>query len=101
MTELEVTCVVRRGNTHESISHLGGPAGGGWRWPTQQVIAAIRAGTHTFYTLLDSRRAELHVAGETSRYVRTMVDGKWTNQLLRLQGCSVKLVARSRSRLLA
>lgn len=90
MADVRVSCVNKpmRQNTHDAITHLGGD---GWRWPRQQVIDSIRAGTNTFYTLANGRRAEVGVVdGPTGPYVRTRADGVWTNNLLDLTECPIQ-----------
>lgn len=85
MAELRATCVTRTGTTHETITHLGGPANGGWKMTKQQVIDSMR--THTFYTEVDGKRADLHVVKGNPDYVQTIADGRWTNNLLALPRC--------------
>ena len=90
MADVRVTCINKqpRNNPHEGITHLGGTAGGGWRWPRQQVIDSIKAGTNTFHTLVGGNRAEVGVVdGPNGPYVRTHADGKWNDNLLSLPEC--------------
>jgi hypothetical protein len=72
-------------NDHPSITHLGGP---GWRWTKAEVVASINAGTNTFYTFVEGKRADLHVVKGNPPYVQTAADGKWTNNLLALPACT-------------
>lgn len=72
-------------NPHEGITHLGGP---GWQWTQKQVIASIEAGTNTFYTRIQGRRAEVGVVqSPTGKYLRTHADGIWNDCLLTLAEC--------------
>jgi hypothetical protein len=87
MADVQVTCVTKTGTTHESITHLGGTAGGGWKWTKQQVVNSINDGTNTFYTLVDGKRANLHVVKNNPDYVQTVADGQWSNNLLALPRC--------------
>jgi hypothetical protein len=90
MADVQVTCIKKqpRDNTHEGITHLGGPGGGGWQWTRQQVIDSINAGTNTFFTFVDGRRANIGVIqGPNGPYVRTHADGQWTDNLLALDEC--------------
>lgn len=86
-TQVEVTCVSRQPlqNPHTGITHLGG---GARRWETDEVIQAIRAGTHNFYTLSDGIRADVCVYdGPFSSYLRTRVAERWQDSLLVLAEC--------------
>ncbi len=90
MADVQVTCINKqpRQNPHEGITHLGGSAGGGWRWTRQQVIDSIKAKTNTFYTNVDGVRADVAVVNVPNcDYVRTHADGKWNDNLLALAEC--------------
>lgn len=89
MADVRVTCINKRDrdNTHEGITHLGGSQ---WRWTRAEVIKSIENGTNTFYTMKDGKRADVKVVdGENGKYVRTVADGKYTNNLLSLTECPV------------
>jgi hypothetical protein len=60
MADSQVTCINKqpRTNTHEGITHLGGP---NWKWTRQDVIASIEAKTNTFFTLVGGKRANVEV----------------------------------------
>ena len=74
-----------RMDPHEGIRHLGGS---GWRWTRSQVIDSIEAGTNTFFTMVNGKRAEVGVVnGRTGKYVRTHADGQWNDNLLALPEC--------------
>ncbi len=87
MADAQVTCISKqpRMDTHEGITHLGGQ---NWRWTRQQVIDSINAGTNTFYTLANGRRADVGVVqGPFGPYLRTHADGQWNDNLLALPEC--------------
>jgi len=84
---LQVTCITKpnRDSTHEAITHLGGV---GWYSSKADVIAAIEAGTHSFYTNVSSRAAWVRVReGKNGKFVQTVSDGQWSNNLLALPDC--------------
>jgi hypothetical protein len=84
---VQVTCVskVDRASDHEGISYLGGS---GWKWTRAQAVAAIEAGTHAFFTSVGGKTAWLRVRqGRYSKYVQTVSDGQWSNNLLALAEC--------------
>lgn len=87
MSDIHVTCITKpsRDSKHEAISHLGGP---GWKWTSAQVIAAIEAKTHTFFTRVNGNRGNIGVVnGATGKYLRTYADGRWNDNLLSLPEC--------------
>ena len=88
MADVQVTCINKqpRDNTHEGITHLGGPS---WRWTRKQVIDSIEAKTNTFYTLVAGNRGNIGVVnGQNGKYLRTYADGKWNDNLLSLPECN-------------
>lgn len=91
MADVLVNCINKtpRDNTHEGITHLGGPGGGGWKWTRAQVIASIEAKTNTFFTRVGEVRADIEVIdGANGKYLRTRADGTLNDNLLSLQECS-------------
>lgn len=87
MADVQVTCINKepRLNPHEGITHLGGP---NWWWTRAQVIANIRAGIDTFFTLANGRRADVGIVnGVNGPYLRTYADGIWNDNLLALPEC--------------
>ena len=98
MSDVQVTCITKPHpqSPHEHITHLGNPrsTNGGWLWPREQVIASIDAKTNTFFVIdpLTGQRANIGVVRETGKapYVRTYADGKWNNNLLSLNQCSLQ-----------
>jgi len=90
MADVLVTCINKlpRDNTHEGITHLGGPGGGAWKWTRAQVIQSIKTGSNTFYTDVNGKRANIGVvAGPHGEYLRTHADGVWNDNLLALPEC--------------
>lgn len=88
MSDVQVTCINKqpRNDTHQGITHLGGP---GWKWSRQQVIDSINGRTNTFYTQVGGRRADIGVRdGPNGQYVQTHADGQWNNNLLALPECA-------------
>lgn len=87
MADAQITCINKphRESKHESITHLGGAT---WRWPRQQVIDSINAGTNTFYTMVNGKRANIGVIdAPNGQYVRTYADDVWNDNLLALPEC--------------
>lgn len=90
MADVQVQCINKqpRENPYEGITHLGGKAGGGWKWTRQQVIDSINDKSNTFYTLVDGNRGNIGVVeGPNGPYLRTYADGKWNDNLLSLPEC--------------
>jgi len=87
MADVQVQCINKdpRDNRHEGITHLGGT---GWKWTRTQVIQSIESGSNTFFTFVNSKRAEVAVVdGPSGKYVRTHADGYWNDNLLALMEC--------------
>lgn len=84
MADLQVTCIEKQPlqNPFQGITHLGGRD---WRRERDEVAEAIEAGTDSFYTVVNGRRAEIRVVnGPFGRYVRSYADGRWNDTLLAL-----------------
>lgn len=87
MAQVRVTCINKqpRNDPYEGITHLGGA---GWKWSRDDVIASIRAGTNTFYTLVGVNRGDIGIVeGPNGPYLRTYADGLWNDNLLSLPEC--------------
>ena len=87
MADAQVTCINKqpRDNPYEGITHLGAST---WKWTRQQVIDSINAGSNTFFTLVQDRRADIGVVnGPHGPYLRTHADGVWNDNLLALGEC--------------
>ena len=90
MPDVIVTCINKtpRTNPYEGITHLGGPGGSGWKWTREQVIQSMNAGTNSFYTSVNGKRADIAVVnGPLGQYLRTHADGSWNDNLLALPEC--------------
>jgi len=84
---IQITCINKpnRNSDHEAIENLGR---GVEKWPQQTVVTAIDYRTHRFYTLVNGVRAWLETRqGRYRRYVQTVADKKWQNNLLHLPEC--------------
>ncbi len=94
MAHVQVTCITKPHplSPHEHITHIGNPRAG-WKWPREQVIQSIDAGTNTFFVLdpYTGKRSEVGVFRSTGRapYLRTHADGDWNDNLLSLNQCPI------------
>jgi hypothetical protein len=92
MPDCEITCITKPHpqSPHEHITHVGNPSVP-WKWPRENVIESIEAGTNTFYVLdmRTGRRADVRVVRPVGRpaYLQTVADGDWSNNLLALAQC--------------
>ena len=87
MADVQVRCITKkdRNSSHEHITHLGGE---NWKWTRSEVIVSIENKTNTFYTYVNSKRADVRVVnGANGKYVRTYADGDWNDNLLALVEC--------------
>lgn len=86
MADRKVNCTTKSNKSHESITHLGGS---GWFSTKEQVIVDIDYGVHTYFTLVNNKRADVKVVREAGKapYLRTVADGYYTNNLLELPDC--------------
>jgi hypothetical protein len=87
VADARITCInkIPRNDTHHGITHLGG---NGWKWTRQQVIESIEAGSNTFYTQVNGKRADVGVVSdEHGKYLRTHADGYYNDNLLALPEC--------------
>ena len=87
MASNQVLCINKqpRNNTHEGITHLGG---NGWKIRRDEMIAFIRSGAHSFFTMVNGKRADVAVVeGPNGPYVRTHADGYYNDNLLALYEC--------------
>jgi hypothetical protein len=90
MAEYQVTCINKqpRNDTHEGITHIGGS---GWRLTRAEAVAHVRAGTHSFFTNVNGKRAEVGVP-ENTDYLRTHADGYYSNDLLAFQNAPDRIL---------
>lgn len=85
--EREVTCIRTqpRLDRHKGITHLGGK---GWLMTRWQMTASIESGGGVYYLRVNGTRASIQVsAGDGEPYLRAVVDGQWTDDLLALPEC--------------
>jgi hypothetical protein len=60
-----------------------------WKITQQQAIDYIEGREHTFYTMVNGRRANVIVAVHNcNKYIKTENDGEQPNNLLSLPECS-------------
>jgi hypothetical protein len=92
--DLQIDCINKsdRQNPHERILYVGGYNTGAttrWKISQQQAIDYIERGEHTFYTMVNGRRANVIVALHNgNKYIKTVNDGDQPNNLLSLAECS-------------
>ena len=88
---IKITCVRFRGETvaHTHISHVGGPAGGGWLMPTSQAMRTIESGTNEFYMAgEDGSRVKIEIEqGPRRKHLRARRGDVWCDDLLNLPVC--------------
>jgi Protein of unknown function (DUF3892) len=89
MADVHITCIDKRpgDNSHDGVTHLGTATR---KWTQQQVIIWINAKEHTFYTMKDGKRSDIHVYDDKQGppHLQTYTDDKWTPDLLALPQCS-------------
>lgn len=92
--DLQIDCINKtdRYNPHERIMYVGGYNPGAttrWKITQQQAITYIENGEHTFFTLVNGRRANVIVARHNgNKYIKTESDGEHPNNLLSLPECA-------------
>ncbi len=87
MADLQVTCVktLYPGTENRHIYWLGGPQ---FSKGVSEVIADIKYGWHTYYTLVFGRRANLEVGSDGyTEWVQTVPDYFTPNNLYSLPSC--------------
>ena len=85
MADAQIMCVTKSAPSHEAII---GAGGANWWWTVDQIIESIDAGTNTFFTMDALGRADVRtVRGPTRKYIRTVRDGRPTDNLLQLPPC--------------
>lgn len=95
MADRQVTCIVKPNvnSPHEHITHLGNSSVP-WYLTRAQVIADIDSGTHTYFVkdALNGKRADVRVVREAGKvpYLRTVADGRYTDNLLSLSQCPIR-----------
>ena len=95
MADRQVTCITKPNvnSAHEHITHLGNMTVP-WYLPRAQVIADIESRTHTYFVRdsINGKRADVIVVREPSKlpYLRTIADGRLTDNLLSLNQCPIR-----------
>ena len=95
MADHQITCITKPHphSAHEHITHLGNPSAN-WTETREQIIRYIDAGTHTFFVKdsINGKRADVRVVREHGKapYVRTVADGRYTDNLLSLNQCPLR-----------
>lgn len=92
--DLQISCINKtdRYSQHERVSYAGGlsPNGTRWRYSQQQIVAFIDSKMHSFYTMVNGRRANVITATHNgNKYIKTENDGDQPNNLLSLSECSI------------
>jgi Protein of unknown function (DUF3892) len=89
MADVHMTCIDKRpgDDSYNGITRLGTATR---KWTQQQVIIWINAKEHTFYTMKDGKRSDIHVYDDKQgpHHLQTYTDDKWTHDLLALPQCS-------------
>jgi hypothetical protein len=94
MTDYRVDCINKpdRFNTHEHITHVGGPnpeGAGRWKDTTEKVVAFIESQQHRFYTKEGNSSAWIGVRTSAAgrKFLQTHADDVWKDNLLALPEC--------------
>ena len=90
----QVSCInkTNRNDPHERIHSIGGkyPDGRRWRVSQSDAIRFIEGRSHSFFTLVNGRRANVIVAAHNGhKYIKTENDGVHPNNLLALNECPI------------
>lgn len=93
MDNYEIKCINKphHSSPHEHITHVGGE---GWHRTSEDIIKLINDKRANFYVRDPYSQAVVWVAVVTQTgkrsYLRTHADGKWTDNLLSLNECSIR-----------
>lgn len=90
--DVQVQCINKRDrqSPHERIKSIGGVRTDGVRWKLgeDEAIAGMKAGTWTFFTNVNNRRANVRIGHHLGHeYLTTEPDGQQPNNLLALPEC--------------
>jgi hypothetical protein len=84
---LQVTCITTSDllTGHEAITAIGGAT---FYTSKQEAIRNIESRTHSYYTSVNGKRAEVGVReGANGKFLQTYADGYWNNNFLALGQC--------------
>jgi hypothetical protein len=93
MSDYRIDCITKphHENTHEHITHVGGPDGSGRRWrePVETIIIYIERGVNRYFVDEGGVRVYVGVRKNAAgrKYLQTHADGVWKNNLLSLAEC--------------
>jgi hypothetical protein len=89
MGDFQVTCINKPGahsDPHSRIQYLGHE--GRWKMTEREMIARIRKGSETFYTMVEGERAQIVIAERNGvPYLKTTMDDTRRDNLLSLPEC--------------
>lgn len=90
--EVQVECITLSGTTrqHEHITNIGGtnPDKKRWNLPLNDAIVGIENKTYKFFVLVGGQKVWVEVVSRNGRkYLRTIANGKETDNLLSLPNC--------------
>jgi hypothetical protein len=94
MASYQITCITKPNvnSPHEHITHVGNPRVP-WKLKTEEVIHQIESKVSTFYVKDTWSGAIAYVGVVRSAghapYIRTYADGRWNDNLLSLNQCSL------------
>jgi hypothetical protein len=94
MSQLQVTCINKRGNhydPHERIQAIGGGTTilGSWKHQEDDAIRYIENGTHSYFVSVGVYTVDVIVGTHNGRkYLKTKNDGYSPDNLLALKECS-------------
>jgi hypothetical protein len=95
MADRQVTCITKPNinSPHEHITHLGNIAVP-WYLTRAQIVADIDSGIYTYFVRdsLNGKRVDIRVVREVGKapYLRTVADGRFTDNLLSLNQCLIR-----------
>ena len=95
MAHCQITCITKPNvhSAYEHITHVGNPAWTTRRITVENCISNIRRGVDTFY-VQDARGnvaqvVVVNASGGVREHIRTVADGRYTDNLLSLNQCSL------------
>lgn len=96
--EYEINAINKpnRNSSHDHITHIGNNYGDSWRITREKAITMIDLKTASFYVIdrTTNKKVYIYVVrdGYHIPYIRTISDGKWSDNLLALPECIGKLL---------